>query len=115
MLTKSVNKFQLDWVIKQDTNLLNEFVEKQDGFRCLNQTLRRVKLRLYTVDIVVDMKPIKFFLLNANVLKLMFIEYWSDSVVDPSIVDELQKAKVTSSDAKVVIFCLKDKVTINVR
>ncbi|KAJ4794418.1 F-box family protein [Rhynchospora pubera] len=91
-------------------------VNKHDGFACLDQTLRSVTISMVgKLDVVSSITMIQFFLLNANVLKLLKIEYlmiYEDAL---SMIEELQKAEVTSSDAKVVIFDRIYRFTINVK
>ncbi|KAJ3700915.1 hypothetical protein LUZ61_004620 [Rhynchospora tenuis] len=98
---------------ERDAVLMKElFLKRQDGLSCLNQTLKRVTMNMIIWDVMTSTTVFKFFLLNANVLKLMKIVNWS-SEVEPSMIEELQKAEVTSSNAKVVIFFDKKDVTIN--
>ncbi|KAJ3687973.1 hypothetical protein LUZ61_017137 [Rhynchospora tenuis] len=87
--------------------------KKRDGISCFNQTLESVTIR--TGGIMAAINLGKFFLLNAKVLKLMQFQCWKRSHVEPGRIEELQKAEVTSSDAKVVIFCYNEGVTINVK
>ncbi|XP_078174790.1 F-box/LRR-repeat protein At3g26922-like [Carex rostrata] len=95
--------------------LLSECVKKQDGFRCLNQSLTSVTIKMSKLDVITSIWMIHFLLLNANVLKLMMIEYNKGCEVEPNMIEELCKAKVTSSDAKLVIWRCKEKVKINVK
>ncbi|KAJ4765539.1 F-box/FBD-like domain protein [Rhynchospora pubera] len=91
-------------------------INKHDGFACLDQTLRSVTISIVgKLDVVSSITMIQFFLLNANVLKLLKIEYlmiYEDAL---SMIEELQKAEVTSSDAKVVMFDRIYRFTINVK
>ncbi|KAJ1695711.1 hypothetical protein LUZ63_012409 [Rhynchospora breviuscula] len=85
--------------------------KKRDGISCLNQTLKSVNI--ITDYIMAAINFGKFFLLNAKVLKLMKFHCWSS--VEPATIEELQKAEVTSSDAKVEIFSSNEGVTVNVK
>ncbi|KAJ3687972.1 hypothetical protein LUZ61_017136 [Rhynchospora tenuis] len=89
------------------------FGKKRDGISCLNQTLKSVTINMDNAIIGVILG--KFFLLKAKVLKLMKFECYSRSIVELGMLEELQKAEVTSSDAKVVIFCHEENVTINIK
>ncbi|KAJ3687971.1 hypothetical protein LUZ61_017135 [Rhynchospora tenuis] len=94
--------------------LKQELLEKKrEGISCLNQTLEIVTINMKNVMIGVILG--NFFLLNARVLKLMKFECSTWSVIKPSMIKELQKAEVTSSAAKVVIFCHKENVSINIK
>ncbi|KAJ3700923.1 hypothetical protein LUZ61_004628 [Rhynchospora tenuis] len=97
--------------------LLRELlVNKHDGFACLDRTLRSVTISMVgKLDVVASITMIQFFLLNANVLKLLKIEYsiiYEDAL---SMIEELQKAEVISSDAKVVMVDHFYRFTINVK
>ncbi|KAJ4772593.1 F-box/RNI-like/FBD-like domains-containing protein [Rhynchospora pubera] len=87
--------------------------KKRDGFSCLNQTLKSVKINMGNAMIGVILG--KFFLLNAKVLKLMKFYYWKRFYTEPGMIEELQKAKITSSNAKVVILCCREGGTINIK
>ncbi|KAJ1704192.1 hypothetical protein LUZ63_003971 [Rhynchospora breviuscula] len=80
-------------------------LKKHNGLSCLDQTLKRVRIGTENLDsVLTGITLVKFFLLNARVLELMKVSYWTDSKVKPSMIEkELQKAKVSSSKAKVVI------------
>ncbi|KAJ4818241.1 F-box family protein [Rhynchospora pubera] len=98
---------------ESDAVLMRElFLKRQDGLSCLDQTLKRVTMNMIIWDVMTSTTVVKFFLLNANVLELMKIVNWS-SEVEASMIEELQKAKVTCSNAKVVICFHKEDVTIN--
>ncbi|KAJ3700862.1 hypothetical protein LUZ61_004567 [Rhynchospora tenuis] len=92
-------------------------LKKQDGISCLDQTLKRVMINTNILNDLTNLVPsitlVKFFLLNAKVLKLMKIWQYTFPL-ESSMLMELQKAKITSSDAKMVIFDVKSKVTIAV-
>ncbi|KAJ3705412.1 hypothetical protein LUZ61_009117 [Rhynchospora tenuis] len=91
-------------------------VNKHDGFACLDQTLRSVTISMVgKFDVVASIPMIQFFLLNANVLKLLKIEYSMIYENALSMIEELQKADVTSPNAKVVIFDRIYLFTINVK
>ncbi|KAJ4772595.1 F-box/FBD/LRR-repeat protein [Rhynchospora pubera] len=94
--------------------LMEELLGKEsDGISCLNQTLKSVTIS--TSDIMNAINFGKYILLNAKVLKLMKFHCLKWSYVEPGIIEELQKAEVTPSNAKVVIFCDNEGVTINVK
>lgn len=95
--------------------LLSECMKKQDGSRCLNQSLTSVTIKMSKLNVITSIWMIRFLLLNANVLKLMRIEYNKGCEVEPSMIEELCKAKVTSSDAKLVIWRCEERVKINVK
>ncbi|KAJ4798407.1 F-box/FBD/LRR-repeat protein [Rhynchospora pubera] len=82
-------------------------LKRQDGLSCLDQTLKRVRIDMDYFDniFLTGIILVKFFLLNARVLELMEVAYWTGSDVKPSMLEkELQKAKVASSSkAKVVM------------
>ncbi|KAJ4765533.1 F-box family protein [Rhynchospora pubera] len=91
-------------------------VMKPDGLSCLDQTLKRVTISMNMFNIVMaGITVVQFFLLNAKVLELMKIQHCMHSDAQQSMIEELQEAKVTSPDAKVVIFNRKDNVTVNVK
>ncbi|KAJ3704122.1 hypothetical protein LUZ61_007827 [Rhynchospora tenuis] len=81
------------------------FLKRHDGLSCLDQTLERVRVVTENLNIVLTgITLVKFFLLNARVLKLMKVAYGTGSEVEPSMIEELQKGKLTtSSKAKVVM------------
>ncbi|KAJ4797501.1 F-box/FBD/LRR-repeat protein [Rhynchospora pubera] len=80
-------------------------VNKHDGISCLNRTLKSVRIKMHTLNSVMTIITlVKFLLLNARVLEIMKVAYWTGSEVDPSMLEVLQNAKVTtSSKAEVVI------------
>ncbi|KAJ3700918.1 hypothetical protein LUZ61_004623 [Rhynchospora tenuis] len=101
---------------KVATLMRESLVKKQDGLSCLDQTLKSVTISMNTFNIVMAcITVVKFFLLNAKVLKLMEIQCCMHPDAQQSMIEELQEAKVTSLYAKVVIFNLKDNVTVNVK
>ncbi|KAJ3700863.1 hypothetical protein LUZ61_004568 [Rhynchospora tenuis] len=82
------------------------FLKKQDGIFCLDQTLESVMIDTLISNNVTNLMPtvtlVKFFLLNAKALKLMKIRQHRLRF-ERSMIVELLKAKMTSSDAKVII------------
>ncbi|KAJ4765535.1 F-box/FBD/LRR protein [Rhynchospora pubera] len=94
-------------------------VKKQNGISCLDQSLKRVTLSMYLLlKVMTGITVVKFFLLNAKVLKLMKIIYsdvYSDDDDALSMKEELKKVGVASSDAKVVMFNITTEVTVNVK
>ncbi|KAJ3704352.1 hypothetical protein LUZ61_008057 [Rhynchospora tenuis] len=84
---------------------VNEYMKKQDGFRCLDRTLKTVAV--YTFDLTyinTIMWMVHFILLNANVLECFEITFEeSDPQVISSIFEELCEAEKASLDAKVVL------------
>ncbi|KAJ3686265.1 hypothetical protein LUZ61_015429 [Rhynchospora tenuis] len=91
-----------DYQAERVTILMKDLlVKKHDGFACLEGTLTSVTIYTYCMDVNNSIAIIQFFLLNAKVLKLLKI-HTSASVVQ-SMIEELQKAEVTSSHAKVMI------------
>ncbi|KAJ1692414.1 hypothetical protein LUZ63_009112 [Rhynchospora breviuscula] len=88
-------------------------VKKQNGVPCLDQTLKSVTMHMYLLlEVMSGITVVKFFLLNAKVLKLMKILYCDDEL---SMIEELHKAEIASLDAKVVMFNTKTEVTVNVK
>ncbi|KAJ1690916.1 hypothetical protein LUZ63_015071 [Rhynchospora breviuscula] len=79
-------------------------VEKHDGFTCLARTVTSVTINMGKLDVIASIAWIQFFLLNAKGLKLLKIGYFDGGDLMPSFIEELQKAEVTSSDAKVIFF-----------
>ncbi|KAJ3700920.1 hypothetical protein LUZ61_004625 [Rhynchospora tenuis] len=91
------------------------FVKKQNGISCLNQTLKRVTLSMYLLrNVMTGITVVKFFLLNAKVLKLMNIICAGDDD-ELSMIEELKIVEVASSDAKVVMFNITTEITVNVK
>ncbi|KAJ4749590.1 F-box/RNI-like superfamily protein [Rhynchospora pubera] len=80
-------------------------VNKHDGISCLDRTLKSVRIKMHTLNSdMTIITLVKFLLLNARVLELMKVAYWTGSEVDPSMLEVLQNAKLTtSSKAEVVI------------
>ncbi|KAJ4795134.1 F-box/RNI-like/FBD-like domains-containing protein [Rhynchospora pubera] len=79
-------------------------VKKHDDLSCLNQTLKTVRIRSELLGVVMtSITVVKFFMLNAKVLKLMKIEYCRGSEIEPRMVEELEESELTSSDAEVII------------
>ncbi|KAJ4808374.1 F-box protein-like [Rhynchospora pubera] len=81
-------------------------VKKHDGFACLERTVTSVTIKMFQLDVTTSIPIIQFFLLNAKVLKLLKIQHVGgayDASVRPSMIEEIQKAEVTSSRAKVMI------------
>ncbi|KAJ1688137.1 hypothetical protein LUZ63_019527 [Rhynchospora breviuscula] len=91
-------------------------IKKHDGLSCLDQTLKCVRIDTENLKHVMTcMTLVKFFLLNARVLELMKVAYRTGSEVEPSMIEELQKAKATtSSKAKFVMISQRENVTVNV-
>ncbi|KAJ4797504.1 F-box/RNI-like superfamily protein [Rhynchospora pubera] len=109
-----------DYLIDTNGNdiLMRELLlKKQDGLSCLKQTLKCVRIDTWNLNhLMTGITSVKFFLLNARVLKLMEVVYWTGSEVEPSMVEEIEKAKVTtSSKAKVVVIHGIKNVTVNVK
>ncbi|KAJ4748741.1 F-box protein-like protein [Rhynchospora pubera] len=90
--------------------LMRELLPKKNGgFACLDRTMRSVTMSMDKLKVTTSITMTQFFLLNAKVLKELKIAYWSGGEV-PSMIEELQKVEIVSSDAKVVIFdCMKKK------
>ncbi|KAJ4752661.1 F-box family protein [Rhynchospora pubera] len=86
-------------------------LKKQDDISCLNQTLKSVTIGVDIADVMTSITVVKFFLLNAKVLKLMKIRQY-EFCFEPSMIMELQKVKMASLDAKVVLFSLKGEVNV---
>ncbi|KAJ4809904.1 F-box/RNI/FBD-like domain protein [Rhynchospora pubera] len=78
--------------------------KKHDGFACLDRSVRSVVIRMYELKVTASITMAQFFLLNAKVLKELKIAYDADGMIMPSMIEELQKLEVVSSDAEVVIF-----------
>ncbi|KAJ1704308.1 hypothetical protein LUZ63_004087 [Rhynchospora breviuscula] len=78
--------------------------KKHDGFACLDRTVRSVTMSMDKLKVTSSITMAQFFLLNAKVLKELEIAYESDGIIMPSMIEELQKLEIVSSDAKVVIF-----------
>ncbi|KAJ3686268.1 hypothetical protein LUZ61_015432 [Rhynchospora tenuis] len=88
-----------------DSFLMRELlVKKHDGFACLERTVTSVTIHMDTSDVNAGIEWIQFFLLNAKGLKLLKIYNVDGCDLMPSFIEELQKAEVTSSDAKVMFF-----------
>ncbi|KAJ4804385.1 F-box/RNI/FBD-like domain protein [Rhynchospora pubera] len=79
------------------------FVKKYDGFACLERTVTSVTIYMDTY-VIASIELMQFFLLNAKGLKLLKIDYFDGGDLMPSFIEELQKAEVASSDAKVMFF-----------
>ncbi|KAJ3686273.1 hypothetical protein LUZ61_015437 [Rhynchospora tenuis] len=79
-------------------------VKKHDGFVCLERTLTSVTIEMDTLDVIASIAWIQFFMLNAKGLKLLKIDFFGSGDLVPSFIEELQKAQVTSSGAKLMIF-----------
>ncbi|KAJ4770096.1 F-box protein-like [Rhynchospora pubera] len=86
-------------------------VKKHNGLTCLERTMTSVTIDMSCMDVItsiamISITMIQFFLLNAKVLKLLKIDHvcgaYGASVM-PSMIEELQKAELTSSGAKVMI------------
>ncbi|KAJ3704123.1 hypothetical protein LUZ61_007829 [Rhynchospora tenuis] len=90
-------------------------LKKHDGVSCLDQTLECVRIDTENLNhFMTGMTLVKFFLLNARVLKLMKVAYRTGSGVEPRMIEELQKAKVTTSpEAEVVMICQRENVIVN--
>ncbi|KAJ1684957.1 hypothetical protein LUZ63_016347 [Rhynchospora breviuscula] len=91
----------------RDALLIKELLLKeQDGISCLNQTLTSITIDTNIFNDPINLVPfitlVKFFLLNAKVLKLLKILHLNP--FEPSMIVELQEAKMTSSHAKLVFF-----------
>ncbi|KAJ1690994.1 hypothetical protein LUZ63_015149 [Rhynchospora breviuscula] len=83
--------------------------KKEDGYLCLDQTLRRVTISMKNLSVFHDlMWMIHFFLLNANVLELLEITYSNDNMVKPRILEELCEIDKASTDAHVVFVDIND-------
>ncbi|KAJ3686267.1 hypothetical protein LUZ61_015431 [Rhynchospora tenuis] len=88
-------------------------VKKHDGFACLERTITRVTINMFTLDVIASIAWIQFFLLNAKGLKLLKIGYFRGGDLLPSFIEELHKAEVTSPDAKVMFFNFVTHKTTN--
>ncbi|KAJ3704119.1 hypothetical protein LUZ61_007824 [Rhynchospora tenuis] len=85
---------------------MGEFLLKNHhGISCLDHTLKCVKIRTKKLNsVMTSITLVKFLLLNAKVLKLMKVAYWTGSEVEQSVIEVLQNVKeTTSSNAKVAI------------
>ncbi|KAJ1688139.1 hypothetical protein LUZ63_019529 [Rhynchospora breviuscula] len=113
-LKVSDNASNTEWV---DVRMIELFSMKHDGFSCLDKTLKSVKIDMVDLNgVVTGMTLVRFFMLNARALKLIKVAYWLGSEVEPNMIEELQKAKATtSSKANVVILRQKENVTVNVK
>ncbi|KAJ3702312.1 hypothetical protein LUZ61_006017 [Rhynchospora tenuis] len=82
----------------------NEYKKKEDGYLCLDQTLRRVTISMKKLRGLKDlMWMIHFILLNANALELIKITHSDDRFkVRSRIFEELCKVEKASTDAHVV-------------
>ncbi|KAJ3708143.1 hypothetical protein LUZ61_011848 [Rhynchospora tenuis] len=89
--------------------LMRELAKKNYGFACLNRTLRSVTISMDELKVTASVTMAQYFLLNAKVLKELKIVYVIGSEVVPTVIGELQKVEIISSDAKVVIFDSKKK------
>ncbi|KAJ4797505.1 F-box family protein [Rhynchospora pubera] len=102
-----------NWV---DVRMVELFSMTHDGISCLDKTLKSVKIDMEDLNgVMTGMTLVRFFMLNARALKLIKVAYWLGSEVEPNMIEELQKAKATtSSKANVVIIRQKENVTVNV-
>ncbi|KAJ4782044.1 F-box family protein [Rhynchospora pubera] len=87
-----------------------EYKKKEDGYLCLDQTLRRVTIFTRKLRDLQDlMWMIHFILLNANVLELIEITYSNDiKKIKPRILEELCEIDKASADAHVVFVDIND-------
>ncbi|KAJ4733067.1 FBD-associated F-box protein [Rhynchospora pubera] len=88
---------------------LNEY-KKEDGYLCLDQTVRRVAISVENLRVLKDlMWMINFILLNANFLEVMKITYYNDeSKVESRMLKELCAVEKASTDARVVFVNMDD-------
>ncbi|KAJ4749586.1 F-box family protein [Rhynchospora pubera] len=112
-LKVSDNASNTNWV---DVRMVELFSMTHDGISCLDKTLKSVKIDMEDLNgVMTGMTLVRFFMLNARALKLIKVAYWLGSEVEPNMIEELQKAKATtSSKANVVIIRQKENVTVNV-
>ncbi|KAJ3704127.1 hypothetical protein LUZ61_007832 [Rhynchospora tenuis] len=101
------NKSDTNWV---DVQMLELFSMKYDGLSCLDKTLKSVIIDIEDLNgVMAGITLVKFFMLNARVLDLVKVAYRFGSEVEPNMIEELQKAKATtSSKANVVIIRQKE-------
>ncbi|KAJ3705407.1 hypothetical protein LUZ61_009112 [Rhynchospora tenuis] len=100
------------WRLQQEERLnefdrvpLNEYKKKEDGYLCLDQTLRTVAISMKNLRGLEDiMWMIHFILLNANVLELIKITYSIDDKVKSRLLENLCEVEKASAHAQ-VIFC----------
>ncbi|KAJ3704126.1 hypothetical protein LUZ61_007831 [Rhynchospora tenuis] len=102
-----------------DVQMKELFSTKHNGLSCLDKTLKTLTIDMEDLVSVTSVMTritfVKFFMLNARALELMNVVYWTDSELTLNIIEELQKAKVTtSSKANVVIIRQIENVTDNV-
>lgn len=77
--------------------------KKQDGFCCLDQTLKSVSIIMVSFNYAIGMWMPHFLLLNTNVLKLMEIKHCTCTEAELKMLEELHQIKPISPDAKLVI------------
>ncbi|KAJ4768566.1 F-box family protein [Rhynchospora pubera] len=108
------NASNTNWV---DVQMIELFSMKYDGLACLDKTLKSVIIGMEDLNgVMTGITLAKFFMLNGRVLELMKVAYRIGSEVEPNMIEELQKAKATtSSKANVVILRQKENVTVNVK
>ncbi|KAJ4821302.1 F-box family protein [Rhynchospora pubera] len=113
-LKVSDNGSDTNWV---DVRMVELFSMKHDGISCLDKTLKRVKIDMDDLNgVMTGMTLVRFFMLNARALKLIKVAYCFGSEIEPNMIEELQKEKVTtSSKANVVIFRRIENITVNVK
>ncbi|KAJ3708809.1 hypothetical protein LUZ61_012514 [Rhynchospora tenuis] len=78
--------------------------KKHDGFACLDRTVRSVAIEMNKLQVTASITMAQFFLLNAKLLKELKIVFATGAEVIPSMIEELKKVEIISSDAKVVLF-----------
>ncbi|KAJ3705406.1 hypothetical protein LUZ61_009111 [Rhynchospora tenuis] len=82
---------------------LNEYKKKEDGYLCLDQTLRTIAISTKNLRGLKDiMWMIHFILLNANVLELIKITYTIDIKVKSRLLENLCEVEKASANAHVV-------------
>ncbi|KAJ3704353.1 hypothetical protein LUZ61_008058 [Rhynchospora tenuis] len=88
-----------------DRTPMNEYMNKQDGFHCFDQTLRKVAVftcKLTSINIM--MWIMYFVLLNAKMLDYIEITFKvGDPQLTSSIIEELCEVEKASSNAKVFL------------
>ncbi|KAJ1701025.1 hypothetical protein LUZ63_000804 [Rhynchospora breviuscula] len=81
----------------------NEYKKKEDGYLCLDQTLRTVAISMKNLRGLEDiMWMVHFILLNANVLELVKITYSNDNKVKSRLLENLCVVEKASAKAHVV-------------
>ncbi|KAJ3705405.1 hypothetical protein LUZ61_009110 [Rhynchospora tenuis] len=98
------------WILEKDKLLSefdpvppNEYKKREDGYLCLDRTLRTVAISTIKLRGLEDiMWMIHFILLNASVLELIKITYSSDNKVKSRLLENLCEVEKASAEAHVV-------------